>query len=86
MSSTTPAGELSVAARVEIGELITEHAWLIDHGHADQLPRLYTEPCALYGVGEDLVGMEALRAWSVRRAAMTTRTARHVCTQHPPRR
>ena len=78
--STTPTGRLPPEARLEIGELITEHAWLIDHGHADQLPRLYTEPCALRGVGEDLLGMEALRAWSVKRAAMTTRTARHVCT------
>ena len=80
MSLANSVGELPLEARIEIGELITEHAWLIDHGQADRLPQLYTEPCALRGVGEDLIGLDALRAWSVRRAAMTTRTSRHVCT------
>ena len=80
MSSASASSALPLEARIEIGDLITEHAWLIDHGHADRLPQLYTEPCALRGVGEDLIGMDALRAWSVKRAAMTTRTARHVCT------
>lgn len=76
----TSVGALSLEARIEIGELIAEHAWLIDHGQADRLPRLYVELCAHYGAGEDLIGIEALRAWSIRRAAMTARTSRHVCT------
>ncbi len=60
--------------------LVAEHAWLIDHGQADEIAELYTEDGSMHGVGPDLIGRDAIAAWSVNRAAMRDRVSRHVCT------
>lgn len=73
--STTP--RLALATRVAIEDLIIEHAWLIDHGRANELPDLYTEDGRMLGLGGDIVGRAAITAWSERRAAMQERTSRH---------
>ena len=71
---------LSADDRAAIEALVAEHAWLIDHGQADRIAGLYTEDGRMLGVGPDLVGRDAIAAWSVKRAAMHERVSRHVCT------
>ncbi len=66
--------------RDAIAALVAEHAWLIDHGQADRTAELFTEDGRLLGLGPDLVGLDAIRAWGVSRAAIRERTSRHVCT------
>ena len=67
-------------ARADIEELIIEHAWMIDHGQADELSSLYTDNGRMLGLGDDIVGRDAIAAWGLRRAALLGRTSRHVCT------
>ena len=71
---------LASGVREALEALVMDHAWLIDQGRADEIPRLYTEDGSLHGVGPDLVGRDAIAAWSVNRAAMRDRVSRHVCT------
>ncbi len=66
--------------RLAIEALVYEHAWLIDHGHADQLPNLYTDDARVQGVGPEKIGREAIAVWARERAAMTQRRSRHVQT------
>lgn len=80
MTDPTANGELGLEARQAIADLVVEHSWLIDHGFADRVPDLYTENASLLGIGEDLMGREAVAEWSRRRVAMRERTSRHVCT------
>ena len=80
MIDISGTGELSPDARHAIGDLVVEHSWLIDHGYADSVPELYTDDASLLGIGEDLVGRDAIAEWSRRRVAMRDRTSRHVCT------
>ena len=74
------ARALAPGVRDAIAALVAEHSWMIDHGQADRVPELFTEDGRLFGGGPDLIGLDAIRAWSVRRAAMRERTSRHVCT------
>ena len=79
MTADQKLSQIARDARASIEDLIAEHAWLIDHGKANELPDLYTDDGRMLGVGEDLVGRQAIAAWSERRAAMRERTSRHVC-------
>ena len=72
--------KLAPGVRDAIAALVAEHSWLIDHGEADRIAELFTEDGQMFGVGPDLIGLDAIRAWSVTRAAMHERTSRHVCT------
>ena len=69
---------LDVESRAAIQHLIHYHAWLIDHGEAEKVANLFTEDGALYGVGPDKIGREAIAEWGRQRAAMTQRRSRHV--------
>lgn len=66
--------------RHEIESLVYEHAWLIDSHQSNRLADLYLEDGRLYGIGPEQKGRDALLEHGKRRAAMTGRTARHVCT------
>ena len=75
----TPCRPKSRSKRASIEALVTEHAWLIDHGKANELAGLYTTDGRMLGVGEDLAGSETIAAWGEKRAAMRERTSRPVC-------
>ncbi|NWG22988.1 MAG: nuclear transport factor 2 family protein [Pseudorhodoplanes sp.] len=83
-SAPNPAGALPARiapeVRLAIEALVAEHAWLIDHGEAGRIADLFTDDGRLIGLGPDMVGREAIKAWGLARAAMTERTSRHVCT------
>lgn len=64
--------------RLAIEQLIQRHAWLIDHGAANEVGELFAEDGALYGVGPDKVGRAAIAEWGRQRAAMTERRSRHL--------
>jgi ketosteroid isomerase-like protein len=69
---------IDVGSRAAIEHLINYHAWLIDHGEADRVADLFTAEAALYGVGPDKIGRDAIAEWGRQRAAMTQRRSRHV--------
>jgi ketosteroid isomerase-like protein len=73
------AAVITAETRAEIEALIAEHAWLVDHGHADRIHELYTADGCLLGIGPDMIGREAIAAYGKGRGQMTDRTARHVC-------
>ena len=79
MTDQTAPTRVAIETRMAIEELVAEHAWLIDHGRAGELPDLYTPNGRLLGVGDPLEGRAAITAWRARRAAMRGRTSRHVC-------
>lgn len=62
----------------ELRRLIAEHAWILDRGNVLDLPQLYTEDGVLLGLEQPLHGRAQIEAWSRKRAAITTRTSRHV--------
>lgn len=74
-------GGVSVEERVAIEALIADGAWRIDHGQAHTIWQQCAENVVLYGLrpGQDLVGRDAVRAWSESRAAARY-TTRHVVT------
>ena len=80
MTDDGSAAGLAPDVRDAITALVAEHAWLIDHGQAERVADQFTEDGALFGVGPDLIGLDAIRTWAVARAAMRERTSRHVCT------
>lgn len=69
---------LAPGDRLAIEQLIQHHAWLIDHGEANKVGQLFAEDGALYGVGPDKIGREAIAEWGRQRAAMNERRSRHV--------
>lgn len=69
---------LSPQDRLAIEQLIQRHAWLIDHGEAGAVGELFAEDGALYGIGPDKVGRNAIAEWGRQRAAMTERRSRHL--------
>lgn len=71
---------LSQRARAAIEDLVTEHAWVLDHGDPATLPDLYTDDGELLGLGQPLRGRADLTRWAANRATMTERTSRHVHT------
>lgn len=84
-SSPQHPSELDFATYRAIEALVTEHAYLLDHGFADQIGELYVESGRLLGlsqvgIADELVGREAISNWARRRAANTALTTRHVCT------
>jgi len=64
--------------RLAIEHLIQRHAWLIDHGEAGAVGKLFAEDGALYGIGPDKIGRAAIAEWGRQRAAMTERRSRHL--------
>ncbi len=66
--------------RLEIQRLVTDHAWLIDHGQAGRIVALYTQDARVLGIGPDKVGHAAIEQWAGEREAMTGRRSRHVQT------
>lgn len=69
---------LSPQDRLAIEQLIQRHAWLIDHGEADRIDELFAGDAALYGIGSDKIGREAIAEWGRQRVAMGERRSRHV--------
>jgi 3-phenylpropionate/cinnamic acid dioxygenase small subunit len=74
------AWSLDSATRAEIEALVFEYAWLVDHGHADQIPDLYTVDGTFAAVDPPAVGRDQLRSWAEERTRQTARTTRHI---HP---
>jgi hypothetical protein len=84
MSTSSPeltpwTAPVDAVTRSAIEQLITEHAWLVDHGRADRLHELYCAHGTITGAGLKLAGREAIAAWG-RERVRSGRTARHVCT------
>ncbi|MFG2091610.1 MULTISPECIES: nuclear transport factor 2 family protein [unclassified Spirillospora] len=75
-----PATPVAPATWIALNELITRHAWVLDHGDPRDLGSLYTEDGSLIGLGEPLVGRAAIDRWALERAEITDRTSRHVHT------
>lgn len=70
---------VDVETRFAIQELVTEHSYVVDHGHADRLADLYTEDGEMIGLPPaNLVGRSAIREWGQTRVLLTTRTSRHI--------
>ena len=73
---------VDVETRLAIQALTAEHAYRLDHGHADTLHELYSADGELLGLPpKDLIGREALTAWGAERVKLA-RTSRHVETNH----
>ena len=78
----TSAEQLVTAIdHVEIGRVVTEHAWRIDHGRADTVHELYVDEGELILPPTPLRGRHAIYEWGQRLMADSTwRTIRHVCS------
>jgi hypothetical protein len=71
---------LGLEDRIEIDELISEYAIVIDHGRWNELPSLFA-PGAVLKVGRDeLAGRDAIAQWSASCAARKPRRSRHQVT------
>jgi hypothetical protein len=70
---------VSAVIKSEVDDLVTEHAWILDHGDPATLADLYTDDGELLGLAEPLVGRDAIRGWGVERAKLD-RVSRHVHT------
>jgi ketosteroid isomerase-like protein len=71
---------ITIADRQAIEALVNEHAWLIDHGRADEVAQLYLEDGRLLGIGPPRTSRAAILEWACQRAAMRERKSRHVQT------
>jgi hypothetical protein len=65
--------------RAQIADLVAEHAWVLDRGDPRRLPDLYRPDGQLLGLGEPIIGREALERWADARAKLD-RVSRHVHT------
>jgi len=72
---TTPA--VTTEIRVAIEQLVAEHHWLLDHGHADRLYTLYTEDAVSVGPLGTMNGRDAIKAWGERRVTQDAGIVRH---------
>ena len=63
---------LTLRDRLEIADLITEYAWLVDHGHWQEVPALFTETAVLTVSRQTISGREAIATWAAERAARAT--------------
>ena len=73
---------IPVDLRLEIQALTAEHAWLLDHGGADQLYKLYASQGELLNLPpRDLIGRDAIAAWGRERVKLP-RLSRHIETNH----
>jgi hypothetical protein len=61
----------------ELVSLITEWAWLLDHGRAEELVELITPDGEVLGLGEPLLGHGGLLTWAQKRSANTSRRTQH---------
>lgn len=77
---TTATTSMSHEGWIEIHQLITEHAWTLDHGDPCRLADHYTSGGVLLGLEKPLVGRDALLEWGEWRASLDGRTSRHVHT------
>jgi hypothetical protein len=69
--------EVTHEMRVEIEQLVAEHHWLLDHGHADRLHHLYAEDAVSVGPLGTMEGREAIKAWGERRVKINAGVVRH---------
>jgi hypothetical protein len=60
--------------------LIVEYCRLVDYGNAGAIAGLFTEDATWEGTDLVLDGRDEIRAWFERRAGVTRRVSRHVCT------
>lgn len=60
--------------------LIVEYARLVDYGNAAAIADLFTEDGTWEGTDLVLTGRDEIRAWFERRAGVSRRVSRHVCT------
>lgn len=74
-SAATPA--VTTEIRVAIEQLVVEHHWLLDHGHADRLYTLYAEDAVSVGPLGTMNGRDAIKAWGERRITQDAGTVRH---------
>jgi hypothetical protein len=74
---TTPAPIVTLEERVAIEQLVAEHHWLLDHGHADRLHTLYAEDAVSVGPLGTMTGRDAIKAWGERRVTQDAGTVRH---------
>ncbi|HEY4536626.1 MAG TPA: nuclear transport factor 2 family protein [Enteractinococcus sp.] len=68
---------ISTETRVEIEQLVAEHHWLLDHGHADKLYTLYAEDAVSVGPLGTMEGRDAIKAWGERRVTVDGGIVRH---------
>ena len=65
---------------MQLSRLVTEHAWRVDHGHADTIHELYVDDGEVTLPPGPVRGREALRAWGRQIVDHTPwQTIRHVC-------
>lgn len=79
-TATPPTRRVHPATWIALHELITRHAWVLDHGDPRDLGSLYTEDGSLLGLEAPLIGRRAIDDWAAKRAVITDRTSRHVHT------
>jgi 3-phenylpropionate/cinnamic acid dioxygenase small subunit len=75
-----PPTRLSIEDRIEIDELISDHALVIDHGRWSELPALFTHDAVVKVGRDELVGRAAIADWSASCAARKQRRTRHQVT------
>lgn len=78
MTDALPA--LDQGDRQEISDLVTEHAWLLDHGRWHDTAELFLADASVSLGPRTLNGRAALLAWADDRAANAGRRTHHQCT------
>ena len=79
----TPAvlpAKLALEDRIEIDELLSEYALLIDHGRWDELPALFTHDASAKIGRNELNGRTAISDWAQACADKKPRRAQHQIT------
>ncbi|MCL2482887.1 MAG: nuclear transport factor 2 family protein [Propionibacteriaceae bacterium] len=69
---------IDAGTRTEIEQLVFEHSWRMDHGHADQVWELFTEDAVSEGPMGTMVGRQAIKEWGARRVTIAAGLVRHV--------
>jgi 3-phenylpropionate/cinnamic acid dioxygenase small subunit len=73
-------GELASEDRVAITDLVTEYAWLLDHGRFDEVPPLFTDQAVLGVRGQTFGGARGFGEWVGYRERRNGRKTNHQIT------
>jgi len=71
---------ISIEDRIDIEELVTEYAWLLDHQRWGEVSALCTDDAVLHIRGREIVGQDGLKEWAEYRAMKKNRRTQHQMT------
>jgi hypothetical protein len=74
---TVVIGQIAASDAAAIEALLSDGAWLIDHGQADRLPATLAPNATVHGLGPDVLDRAGFTAWANARAENRSRRTRH---------